>query len=78
MAKFDDYKIKQSDIDAVHVGAAPDILTGTAAQNKSIFDGYADMISEKFNEFVEFLGQQDTSEIDQSVIEKYRQWGCPI
>jgi len=44
--------ITAGEINAAHVEAAPDKLTGTAADNKRIFDAYPDLIKNKYNETV--------------------------
>ena len=45
-------KITNAEIQAAHVQAAPDTLTGTAAQNKSVFDALPELICEKYNDIV--------------------------
>ena len=53
-------KITNAEIQAKHVQAAPDTLTGTAAQNKSIFDELPEFIAETYNDTVDKL-TSDTS-----------------
>lgn len=67
-----DCKILSSDVNPVHVqGIAEDVLTGTVAQNKKVFDNYCDMIVTKFNAFVDVVAQDTTSEIDSEVIAQF-------
>ena len=57
-----DFKIKDSDISQKGVVAAPDKLTGTAAQNKAIFDRLIrEVVKERFNGMVDAL-EADISE----------------
>lgn len=56
MSDLSDLKITDSDIAEHGVVAAPDKLTGTAAQNKALFDGLIrDAVKEKFNDMVDVL-----------------------
>lgn len=60
---LDNYKIDQTDIDAVAVSVAVtgDRLTGTVLQNKQVFDAYPGMITTKFNDLCEYVGTQTPS-----------------
>ena len=60
---LDNYKIIQTDIDAVavHTTVASDRLSGTVLQNKQVFDAYPDMIATKFNALCEYVGTQTPS-----------------
>lgn len=60
---LDNYKIIQTDIDAVavHTTVASDRLSGTVLQNKQVFDAYPDMITTKFNALCEYVGTQTPS-----------------
>ena len=50
--KFENVKIQPSDISAKGVSSAPDRLSGTAAENKAVFDRLIkDVVAEKFNSF---------------------------
>lgn len=75
MAVATDYKITQANIQAVHVGAQPTILRGSAAQNKQVFDNYGDMISEHFNNLCEFIENNISETIDRSVLTLYASLG---
>ena len=48
-----DNKITNAEIAEVHVQAAPDTLTGSAQQNKAVFDAYSDLIKEKHNSLID-------------------------
>lgn len=61
---LDAYKITDAERTANYVGSAPDKLSGTVAQNKNIFDKYADLIRTKFDNFVEYVGTHVTTEGD--------------
>ncbi len=51
---YDNFKIKESDISTHGVVAAPDRLTGTAQENKAVFDRLIKMVvAQKFNSFIE-------------------------
>lgn len=60
---LDNYKINQTDIDAVAVSVAVsgDRLTGTVLQNKQVFDAYPSMITTKFNNLCDYIGTQTPS-----------------
>lgn len=60
---LDNYKIKQTDIDAVAVSVAVtgDRLVGTVLENKQVFDAYPGMITTKFNDLCEYVGTQTPS-----------------
>lgn len=62
-----DYKIKDSDILTKGVVAAPDKLTGTAAQNKAVFDRLIrEALKGLFNGLIDAL--TETISLDQSAI----------
>ena len=51
---YDNFKIKESDISTHGVVAAPDRLSGTAQENKAVFDRLIKMVvAQKFNSFIE-------------------------
>lgn len=50
-----DYKIKSSEIAPKQVQSKPDTLTGTAQDNKKVFDELPNLIIEKFNAMLEGL-----------------------
>lgn len=59
---LDNYKIAQSDINAVHVeGVQGEALTGSVTENKRVFDKYPDMIARKFNDLVGYIGTIEPS-----------------
>lgn len=52
--KYENLKIQPSEISANGVVSAPDRLSGTAAENKAVFDRLIkNVVAEKFNSFVE-------------------------
>lgn len=71
MSVATDYKISSADVNAVHVEAQPNVLQGTATQNKQVFDRYSDMITEHFNGLCDFISTDLTSEVDSDVIAYY-------
>ncbi len=51
---YDNFKIKESDINTHGVAAAPDRLSGTAQENKAVFDRLIKtVVAQKFNSFIE-------------------------
>lgn len=48
-------KITEQEIQAVYVKSAPDRLSGTADENKNVFDKYPELIREKYNGLVDDL-----------------------
>ena len=57
---LDKLKLREEDIAAMGVCAAPDKLTGTAAENKAIFDRLIkESFSQKYNELIDRLGAMD-------------------
>ena len=71
MAVATDYKISSADVNAVHVEAQPNILQGTATQNKQVFDKYSDMIVSHFNGLCDFIDTDISAEVDNDVIAYY-------
>lgn len=62
-----DFKIKQSDIDTKGVVGAPDVLSGTAAENKMIFDRLIrDAVRNYYNDLVDALEQYGVESIAQN------------
>ncbi len=54
--KFENAKIQPSEISANGVVSAPDRLSGTAAENKAVFDRLIkNVVAEKFNSFVDIV-----------------------
>ena len=49
-----EYNITSAEVAAVHVEAAPTILKDTPLVNKQVFDKYADLITSKYNGFVDY------------------------
>ena len=57
--KFENAKIQPSDISAKGVASAPDRLSGTAAENKAVFDRLVkEVVAEKFNSFVDLVREE--------------------
>ena len=51
-----DYKITNTDVSTKGVQSAPDQLTGTAAENKALFDRLiAEVVKEKLNDLIDEL-----------------------
>lgn len=62
-----DFKIKQSDIDTKGVVGAPDVLSGTATENKMIFDRLIrDAVRNYYNDLVDALEQYGVESIAQN------------
>jgi len=54
-----DHKISQLDIDTAGVAALPDVLTGSADENKKLFDRLVhQVVSQKFNALLEELSSE--------------------
>ena len=70
-----DYKITETDVNPVRVVGRTSTLQGTVEENQQVFDDYSDMIVDKFNNLVEYLGQTSEVVIDDEVIELYRSMG---
>lgn len=56
------YKVSQAQINARHVQAAADELTGTTAQNKAVFDNLPEYIAEVYNTLCDYLEDKVVSE----------------
>lgn len=69
------YKITTADVQAVHVEAQPDVLQGTAQQNKKVFDKYSDMIVSHFNGLCDFVDSDLSAVIDPDVLYLYETLG---
>ena len=63
-----DLKITSTDINAVHVEAQPTVLQGSVSDNKKVFDAYSDMIVEHFNGLCDFVADDTSAEIDNTVL----------
>lgn len=75
MSVATDFKITSADVSAVHVEAQPTILRGSATQNKQVFDKYSDMIVSHFNDFCDFIAEDQSAEIDRDVLLLYASLG---
>lgn len=52
-------KITQSDVESMGVVSLPDVLTGTAAENKALFDRLVrEVVSQRFNSLVDALSAE--------------------
>lgn len=70
-----DYKITNSEVAKVNIESQPDTLTGTATENKQVFDSYPDLIKDRLNTVIDYLDGDyatDGFAIDDSVIAYYR------
>lgn len=61
MGYLDSNKITDTEVSAVNVSSQPDRLTGTAAQNKSVFDAYANLIRQKVNAALDAISTQQVA-----------------
>ena len=69
---LDELKISAADIAAKGVCAAPDKLSGTAQENKALFDRLIrECLAEKFNELIERLGGMEAGKGVQSDTVRY-------
>ena len=60
-----DYKITDSDVSTKGVVNAPDKLTGTAAENKAVFDRLIrEAVKDKFNDLIDELVEEITAKMD--------------
>lgn len=71
-----DYTISPAEIAANHVAAADTTLTGTALQNKKVFDALPELIAEKVNNLAKHVdGDFASMEIASQVLRKYESLG---
>ena len=70
-----DYKISSADVAGVHVESQPTILTGSATQNKQVFDKYSDMIVSHFNDLCDFVDSDTSATVDNDVLILYASLG---
>jgi acyl-CoA reductase-like NAD-dependent aldehyde dehydrogenase len=70
-----DFKITDAEVQAVHVEAQPDVLQGTAQQNKKVFDAYNDMIVEHYNDLCEFIESDMSATISEDTELLYESLG---
>lgn len=61
---IDDYKVTNAEVQAAHVQAAPNTLTGTAQENKAVFDGYPELLKEKHNGLIDELDDALAEQVD--------------
>jgi len=72
---IDDYKVTNAEVQAAHVQAAPNTLTGTAQENKAVFDGYPELLKDKHNGLIDELDdalseKADSSDVEAALAEK--------
>lgn len=72
---IDDYKVTNAEVQAAHVQAAPNTLTGTAQENKAVFDGYPELLKEKHNNLIDAIDdalseKADSSDVEAALAEK--------
>lgn len=71
-----DYTITPAEINANHVAAAETILTGTALQNKKVFDKLPELLASKINALATHVDTDFSSyEISPTVLRQYIQLG---
>ena len=72
---IDDYKVTNAEVQAAHVQAAPNTLTGTAQENKAVFDGYPELLKDKHNGLIDEIDdalseKADSSDVEAALAEK--------
>lgn len=72
---IDDYKVTNAEVQAAHVQAAPNTLTGTAQENKAVFDGYPELLKDKHNGLIDAIDdalseKADSSDVEAALAEK--------
>lgn len=67
MAGASDYIISPEDAAGVNVVSQPDVLRGTAAENKQAFDNYSNLIKDRFNSLCSYVDTNTSSEVANSV-----------
>lgn len=71
-----DYTISPAEIAALHVAAADTTLSGTALQNKKVFDALPERIAEKLNNLAKHVdGDFSSMEISPQVLSKFETLG---
>lgn len=70
-----DFKITDAEIAAVHVEAQPDVLQGSAQQNKKVFDAYCDKLAEKHNGLCDHVADNTDTVIHRDVLTFYESLG---
>ena len=70
-----DYTITSAQVNAAHVEAQPNILQGTATQNKQVFDKYSDLIVDHFNDLCDFIETDTSAVVDHDVLLLYASLG---
>lgn len=72
---IEDYEIKDADVSGARVTSQPNVLRGTAQQNKQVFDNYCDVIRAKHNGLVAELSTSTSPIIDEDVLGLYETLG---
>lgn len=70
-----DFKISSAEVNNVHVEAQPNVLRGTATQNKQVFDKYSDLITDHFNDLCDYIDEDTSTVIDNAVLQYYASIG---
>ena len=68
-------KITDAEVANVQVEGRDRVLRGTVAQNQAVFDAFAKLIKNKFNDALDIIDGQYIVEIDDETIEAYQDLG---
>ena len=68
-------KITDAEVANVQVEGRDRVLRGTVAQNQAVFDAFAKLIKNKFNDALDIIDGQYIVDIDDETVEAYRDLG---
>lgn len=66
-----DYKITDGEREQVRVVGQPTVLQKSPAENKAVFDAFAEMIADHFNNALDEIASDTSAEIDRQVLDLY-------
>jgi len=68
-------KITDAEVANAQVEGRDRVLRGTVSQNQAVFDAFAKLIKDKYNEALDIIDGQYIVDIDDETVEAYRDLG---
>lgn len=68
-------KITDAEVSNVQVEGRERVLRGTVTQNQAVFDAFAKLIKNKYNDALDIIDGQYIVDIDDEAVEAYRDLG---
>lgn len=68
-------KITDAEVANAQVEGRDRVLRGTVSQNQAVFDAFAKLIKDKYNDALDIIDGQYIVDIDEETVEAYRDLG---